>query len=75
MYDKIYRDDVLLHAYNRCRTNGGAAAVHGQTFEQIESLGVTAWLGGLAEQLRNRTYRPEAVRRVMIPISRKRNQP
>ena len=67
LYDKVYRMDVLHHAYDRCRANGGAAGVDGVTFEQIESEGVESWLGELTECLRNKTYCPQAVRRVMIP--------
>ena len=67
LYDKVYRGDVLSHAYDRCKANGGAAGVDGQTFADIEASGVTAWLGELAKELRGRTYRPEAVRRVFIP--------
>jgi RNA-directed DNA polymerase len=40
LYDKIYRADVLEHAYRLCRKNGGAAGVDRQTFEQIEEYGV-----------------------------------
>src|SRR4051794_28735656 len=39
LYDKIWRKDVLAHAYERCLKNGGAAGVDGQTFEAIESQG------------------------------------
>ena len=67
LYDKVFRADVLGHAYDRCKANGGSAGVDGQTFETIESYGVNRWLGELAEELRTRTYRPEAVRRVWIP--------
>lgn len=66
LHDKIYRSDVLAFAYERCRANGGAPGVDGQTFEMIESQGREAWLGELAEKLRTRTYRAEAVRRGWI---------
>ena len=67
LYDKVYRLDVLAFAYRLCHANGGAPGVDGQTFEDIKAYGVTRWLNELATELREKTYRPEAVRRVMIP--------
>jgi len=67
LYDKICREDVLLHAYALARTNAGAPGVDGVSFEQIEASDVAAWLAGLREELVSKTYRPEPVRRVMIP--------
>lgn len=67
LYDKIYRKDVLWHAWQCCRSNGGSAGVDGVSFEQIEAAGVNGWLEELTRELRERTYRPEAVLRVWIP--------
>ena len=67
LYDKIYRMDVLTHAYACCRANKGASGVDGLTFDDIEAYGRERWLGELAQQLREETYRPDAVRRVHIP--------
>jgi RNA-directed DNA polymerase len=67
LYDKMYRADVLHWAYQRCLLNKGAAGVDGQTFEDIEKDGLDRWLGELAQELKEKTYRPAAVRRVWIP--------
>ncbi len=67
LYDKVYRADILAHAYRLCRSNGGAPGVDGVTFRDIERAGWEAWLRSLAADLREGTYRPQPVRRVMIP--------
>ena len=67
LYDKIYREEVLRWAWERCRKNGGSPGVDGQSFEQIERAGVAEWLGALGQELREKSYRAAAVRRVMIP--------
>ena len=67
LYDKISRDDILMHAYAQCRSNKGAPGVDGQDFADIEAYGVQRWLGELALALREETYRPDPIRRVFIP--------
>lgn len=67
LYDKVYRMDVLAHAYQCCHANQGAAGVDGQTFEDIEAYGRERWLGELQQELKDKSYQPSAVRRVWIP--------
>jgi RNA-directed DNA polymerase len=67
LYDKIYREDILTHAYAQCRANKGAPGVDGQDFADVEAYGVERWLGELAQALRDETYQPDAIRRVWIP--------
>ena len=66
LYDKVYRADIVAHAYALCRANGGAAGVDDETFEVIESRGREAWLGELAQELRDKRYRAAPVRRVWL---------
>ena len=67
LYDKLYRRDILKWAFLRCLQNGGAPGVYGQSFADIETYGQDRWLDELTEELRNETYRPRPVRRVLIP--------
>ena len=67
LYDKIYREDILAHAYAQCRSNRGAPGVDGQDFADIEAYGLERWLEELAQALREETYKPDAIRRVYIP--------
>jgi RNA-directed DNA polymerase len=75
LYDKIYRQDVLDYAYRSCKANKGAAGVDGVRFEDIEASGEEQWLGELAERLKKKDYRPEAVKRVWIPKPNGKQRP
>lgn len=66
LYDKMYREDILAHAYARARANNGAPGVDGQSFAEIESRGLEEWLTGIRQELRSRTYEPQPVRRKLL---------
>jgi RNA-directed DNA polymerase len=67
LYDKIYREDILAHAYELVKAHQGAPGVDGQTFREIETQGLEKWLAGIRNELRTKTCQPQPVRRVMIP--------
>jgi RNA-directed DNA polymerase len=67
LYDKMYREDILLRAWVLAKTNHGAPGVDGESFEDIEKRGLQEWLNGLGKELHDKTYQPQPVRRVTIP--------
>jgi group II intron reverse transcriptase/maturase len=66
LWDKIYRADILKTAYKRCRNNGGSYGIDKETFAEIETKGLGAWLGKLQEELKDKVYSPKPLRRVWI---------
>src|SRR4051812_50133204 len=70
LYDKVYRADILRHAYDLARANRGAPGVDGVDFAAIETAGLEDWLAGIETDLRTKTYRPQPVRRGIIPPPR-----
>ena len=65
--DKVWREDFLLAAWGKARRGGGTAGVDGETAADVEAYGVERWLGELSRELREGTYKPSAVRQVLIP--------
>jgi RNA-directed DNA polymerase len=66
--DRIYRRDVLWAAWEKVRTNGGAAGLDGVRIETIEKAagGAEALVERIHQELVTKTYKPKAVRRVYI---------
>jgi len=76
LYDKVYRADILSHAYDLVRANKGSAGIDGVNFVDIEAKeGPAAFVGQLAEALRSKRYQPDPVKRVMIPKDDGSNRP
>jgi len=68
LYDKVWRADILMFAYRLVRANKGSPGVDGVNFEDIEQqIGIETFLSALAQDLKDKTYHPSPVRRVMIP--------
>ena len=76
LYDKVCRADILEFAYRLVRANKGSPGIDGQSFEAIEAgEGVAAFLAELEEALRNKTYKPSPVKRVLIPKAKGGKRP
>jgi group II intron reverse transcriptase/maturase len=69
LHDKVYRLDILTHAYNLVKANKGAPGIDGESFERIEERegGVEGYLEAIAGELKRKEYKPQPVRRVYIP--------
>lgn len=69
LYDKVYRPDILSHAYNLVKANKGAPGADGETFERIEERegGANGYLGAIAGELKRKEYKPQPACRVYIP--------
>jgi hypothetical protein len=67
LYDRIWRIDVLQEAWERVRSNRGAAGVDRETLAEVEGAGVEQMLAAVQDALRAGRYRPSPVRRKEIP--------
>ena len=66
--DKLYRADILSHAWRLVKANKGSPGIDGIDFATIENgIGVDGYLLELSLELQDKTYRASTVRRIMIP--------
>lgn len=77
LYDRIYRRDVLEAAWVLVARNGGKPGVDGVTIEEIKNSpgGPEALVSELHQELKEKRYEPQAVRRVYIPKPDGRERP
>jgi RNA-directed DNA polymerase len=76
LHDKVWREDIVQHAYRLVRASGGAPGIDGVTFQSIESgEGEAKFLSKLQQELKEKTYRAQPVRRVYIPKADGRKRP
>lgn len=66
LYDKMFIPFMLQEGYRKVKANGGSPGIDGQNFSDIEKNGLEDFLHTLGEELRKRTYQPQAVKRVWI---------
>ena len=74
LMDKICRSDVLKEAWNLVYANRGSPGIDGESVKQIKER-EEEFLKELREELVNRTYRVESVKRVFIPKANGKQRP
>ena len=66
LMDKVERQSTLAVAWERVARHGGAASIDRQSIERFAA-DSERYLSELAQSLKDRSYRPQAVKRVDIP--------
>lgn len=67
LYVHVCKHDTLQEAYRLAKENNGAPGIDGVTFDQIESEGLEQYLDRLHQELIERMYCPQRLRKVLIP--------
>jgi RNA-directed DNA polymerase len=67
LYVHVCKRETLREAYRLAKANDGAPGIDGVTFESVEANGLEGFLEQLRQELVERTYRPERLRKVEIP--------
>ena len=66
LMEEVLRQENLMRAYKRVKSNKGAAGVDGMTVDELMPYCQLHW-EEIKDQLRNGTYKPQPVKRVEIP--------
>ena len=74
VYGQILNERALTDAWDRVRANKGAGGVDGVSIAKFEE-DLDGNIAGLLSDLRNKTYRPSPVRRVLIPKKNGKKRP
>jgi RNA-directed DNA polymerase len=75
LYDKVSLMHFLREAYRRVKANGGSPGIDGESFTDIETYGLEPYLSEISAELKNRKYKPSAVKRVYIPKANGQKRP
>src|SRR5215510_9101739 len=67
LYVHVCKRETLREAYLLAKANDGAPGIDGVTFAAVEAGGSEKFLDQLRKELGERTYRPQAARKVEIP--------
>lgn len=76
LYGLILRMDVLMIAWNQVKVNGGAPGIDNVSLKSFDSEDkVEIFLTSIQKELRDKTYRPQPVKRVYIPKPNGKKRP
>ena len=66
LFEQILERENMMTAYKKVKSNGGAGGIDGISTKDVRDYLVKNW-SGIREQIRQRKYKPQPVKRVEIP--------
>lgn len=67
LYDKIYRKDILLEAWEKVKANKGTAGVDNVNIDDVIEYGESKFIQEIQQELIENNYNSKPVKRVYIP--------